>query len=216
MTETPQNIKDKFFKTLQGEIPIEDFENWVYNSTELEKFLGSVDYTDFISLDYKKQGAKYEIQNLIRKFIDKSEFETWKIKILLLNALNRTGDFSLAIRLFYDLYFHGYGFMDNLGLGYGLTLDCPYSSYGVDSFEELTNEQKDKLVNSFYPEIQTEIKKVLYWIDSGLIVLTGEQDEYNRFKYIDYRTESDKQPTAYKIERIENKDRKTDWWKIWK
>jgi len=216
MTETPQNIKDKFFKILLGEIPIEDFENWVYNSSELENYIGSDDYTDLISLDYKKQGAKYDIQKMIRKYIDKSEFETWKMKILLFNALNRTGDYSLAIRLFYDLYCQGYDFMDNLAFGYGLTLDCPYSSYGVDSFEELTNEQKDRLVNSFYPDIQKELTKVLSWIDSGLVVLTGEQDEYNRFKFIDYRTESDKQPTAYKVERIENEDRKTEWWKIWK
>lgn len=216
MKEIPQNLKDRFFKTLNGEIPIEDFENWVYNSTELEKFLGPVDYTDFISLDYKTQGAKYEIKNLIRKYIDKSEFETWKIKILLLNALNRTDDYYLAIRLFYDLYFHGYGFMDNLGLGYGLALEYPLSSYGVDSFEELTKEQKDNLVNGFYPAIQTEIKKVLNWIDSGLIVLTGIQDEYNRFEYNDNRPESDKRPTAYTVEKLDNRDAKTDWWKIWK
>jgi hypothetical protein len=216
MTDTPQNIKDRFFKTLLGDIPIEEFENWVYNSSELETYLGSADYTDFISLDYKSQGAKYEIQNFISKYIDKSEFETWKVKILLLNALNRTEDYVLAIRLFYDLYFDGYKFMDNLGLGYGLTLDCPYSPYGLDSFEELTNEQKDNLVNSFYPAIIVEIQKVLNWIESRSIILTGNQDEYNHFEYIDNRSESDKLPTTYKIAKVENKEYKTEWWKIWK
>ena len=161
MTDTPHNIKDRFYKILAGKTPIDEFESWVYNSTELEEYLGSDEYMDFILFDYKQKGARYEIEHLIYKHIDKSEFEAWKVKILLFDALNRTGDYTLAIRLFYDLYCHGYGFMENLGLGYGLTLDCPNSSYGVDNFEELTNEQKNQLVNSFYPEIQAEINKVL-------------------------------------------------------
>ncbi len=116
MTNTPHNIKDRFYKFLAGKTQIDEFESWVYNSTELEEYLGSDEYMDFISFDYKQKGARYEIEHLIYKHIDKSEFEAWKVKILLLDALNRTGDYTLAIRLFYDLYCHGYGFMENLGL----------------------------------------------------------------------------------------------------
>jgi hypothetical protein len=191
MPEISQNIKEILFRILSGEMLIEEFENWVYSLNELEDNLNSGDYFDLISFDYKKQGAIYEVQNLIRHFIDPSEFELWKIRNLLADALNRTGDYTSAIRKFYDLYCHGYEFMDNLGLDYGLSLDCPSGLCGVDNFEDLSNEQKDKIANSFYPEIKAEIHKVLDWIDSGLILLTGNKDEYDRYEYLDNRSESD-------------------------
>ena len=152
---------------------------------------------------------------MIRKHIDISEYETWKLKKILFNTLERKNNYYDSILQFYDLYCKGYNFLDNLGIGYGLTLDCPYSEYGVDSYEELTQEQKDKVVDSFYPKIKFEIKKVLDWLDSDLIVIQSEYDSYGNLKITDNRLEADKEPTAYKIAKTVDKKNKREWWKIW-
>ena len=47
--------------------------------------------------------------------------------------------------------------------------------------------------------IENEIKKVIEWLDSGKVILTGIQDKYDYFGYIDNRTEEEKQPTTYKV-----------------
>lgn len=216
MSELSKNIIDKFYLFLIGEMTILEFEKWVYDSKDLENELDEITYYDFISFGFKKSGAIYELEHLIRKHINISEYETWKLKKILLNVFERKNNYYDSILQFYDLYCKGYNFLDNLGIGFGLTLDCPYSEYGVDSYEELTQEQKDKIVNSFYPKIQFEIKKVLDWLDSGLILIHSEYDSYGNLKITDNRLEADKEPTAYKIAKTVDKENKREWWKIWK
>jgi hypothetical protein len=126
---------------------------------------------------------------------------------------------------FYDLYCKGYYFLDNLGLGYGLAVEVPYSQ--ADSWEELTPEQQQTLLNDFYPDIKHEIKKVIGWLDAGKVILTGVQDEYQHYEYIDNRTEEEKQPTAYQVASVDttkssqsNSESSGDneqkpWWKFW-
>jgi hypothetical protein len=126
---------------------------------------------------------------------------------------------------FYDLYCKGYNFLDNLGLGYGLAVEVPYSQ--ADSWGELTPEQQETLLNSFYPNIEYEIKKVIRWLETGKVVLTGFQDDYQHYEYIDNRTDEEKQPTAYQIasrdttikaeETTQSRSgiEQKPWWKFW-
>ena len=95
---------------------------------------------------------------------------------------------------FYDFYCKGYNFFDNLGLGYGLAIEVPrIENTKADTWDELTQEQKSNLLDSFYPDLETEIKKVIYWLDNRKVILTGIKNQYNHFEYIE------KQPTGFKI-----------------
>ncbi len=62
-----------------------------------------------------------------------------------------------------------YYFLDNLGLDYGLSL--------IDYSPRLVPQAKDELLDDWYPEIVQEVDKVLAWLDTGKIMLTGEEDE---------------------------------------
>ena len=126
---------------------------------------------------------------------------------------------------FYDLYCKGYNFMDNLGLGYGLAVEVPYSQ--ANSWYDLTIEQKNQLLDSFYPAIETEIQKVISWLDNGKVLLTGIKDNYNHFEYIDNRSDEEKKATAFKvasfdtntktesIHSLKGNSMKKSWWKFW-
>ncbi|MDQ1088432.1 hypothetical protein QE390_002978 [Siphonobacter sp. SORGH_AS 1065] len=50
MTRLPQDIKERFYKTIKGDISLDDFEKWTYVDKKLEKYLNSNDYLDLISL----------------------------------------------------------------------------------------------------------------------------------------------------------------------
>ncbi|HEY8969195.1 MAG TPA: hypothetical protein VIM64_08875 [Puia sp.] len=182
----PENIKEIFFQTLYGSKNILEFETWLYRDEQLEGILSPESYLDLISYGYKGEAAKYGLYKLLENLIDKGEYETWKLLGLLRKALKRDDELPEILMTFYDLYCKGYTFLDNLGLGYGLAVEVPYR-LDKDSWDELTVEQQQNLLNSFYPDIEGEIIKVLSWIESRQIILTGIRGEYNRYEYIDNR-----------------------------
>ena len=61
MTTLTQDIKERFYKTIKGDISLDDFEQWLYADKELEKYLKTDDYLDLISLSFKRSGGKYEL-----------------------------------------------------------------------------------------------------------------------------------------------------------
>lgn len=199
--QLPHNVQQMFFKTLVGDVSIREFECWVYDSKELEQGLPPDNYLDLISFDYNQPHAKYELVKIFESLTEKGEFETWKLKRLLKQCIERKNDYPNALVQFYDLYCKGYYFLDNLAFGYALPLDCPWSAFGVDSFEQLTSSQQMQLADSFYPDIEPELIKVNNWLDSKKIILTGNRDEdLGRFEFVDNRTEEEKKPTAYTSE----------------
>ena len=192
----PADIEQLIFETLNGDKSVLEFESWLYADKQLEKTINSDDYLDLISLGYKSSTAKYDLKILLEKLVDKGDYEMWRIRKLLTKALQRDKELPQLLMNFYDLYCKGYSFFDNLGLGYGLAVEVPYSQ--ADYWDDLTVEQQQKLLASFYPQLDLEIKKVINWLDTGKIKLTGNRDQYNYyFDYTDNRTSEEKLPTAY-------------------
>ncbi len=141
MKEIPKSIKEIFYKTIKGDIPINDFEQWLYNDKELEKLLKLDDYLELISLKFNKSGAKYELWNLLKKHIDLGEFETYKMLILLNEAKQKTARLPYILMEFYDLYYNGYDFFKDLGLG--LAIQVPrIDNTKADTWDELTENKK--------------------------------------------------------------------------
>lgn len=93
---------------------------------------------------------------------------------------------------FYNLYCDGYYFLEHLGLGCGLVVRVPPSEYSSDSWDELSDDEKSKLLNSLLPEAISEAQKILSWLDGNKIVITNELDELGRYLYIDNRTKEEK------------------------
>ena len=216
MTVLPNHIELLFFKTLKGDTPIRDFEQWLYASRELESLLPGDEYLDFIALSYKASGARYELAKLLRRHIDHGRYETWKLKQLLTSVLNRTGDYPRAIIDFYDLYCNGYRFLETLAFGFGLPLDSPMSLSTAESYEQLTVKERDYILNMYYPAIEGEVQKVIDWLDSGSIVLTGMTDELGHFGFVDKRSLKDKEFTTHAWDEYRPSSEPKKWWKFWK
>ena len=192
----PSDIKHLFFETLNGDKDVLEFENWLNTDQRLENILSPEDYLELISLSYTTQAAAYELRNLLERLVDKSEYEKWRLQNLLTKALQGSEKLPQILMSFYNLYCRGYSFLDNLGLGYGLAVEAPYPQ--ADHWDNLTASQQQKLLASFYPKLNVEIKKVLDWLDTGKIILTGNKEPYNYyFDYADNRTDEEKASTSY-------------------
>lgn len=121
-----------------------------------------------------------------------------------------------SIAAFYNLYSHGYYFLRNLGLVYGLMIEVPAKDFKGDCWDDLNPEEKETLIASFYPSIIEEIDKVNKWLENRSIVLTGKQNNIGMWEYIDRRQEDEKKATSYQVAEEMNLSHKRRWWKFWK
>lgn len=188
----PPDIKQVFFNTLNGEMSIPAFEQWLYAEKGLEQLLSPDDYLDLIAHPYKSANAKYGLFQLLEQHISKGEQETMLLDQQLTKALNRDKVLPELLATFYDKYCKGYYFLQELGINYGLRINVPEVNSNGETWSELMKEEQNALLESFYPELETELIKVITWLDSGKIILTGIRDEDDRFEYIDHREATEK------------------------
>lgn len=181
-------VEEIFYDFLHRDLNIKDFEVWVYTSDELKSFVGSDDYLALITLDFNSINARDESEKIIRKYADVSKFETMKMLDLLYKAITNNEDTGTILITFYDLYCHGYYFLDKLGLRYGLTCAVPpIRHYREDSWEDLSDRDRKELVDGFYPEIIKDIQDVIALIQNEQIIITGTKGYMGQLEYIDNR-----------------------------
>lgn len=196
MEQLSEDIKIKFFRFISGEESTSGFEQWVYDTNALEEILGDEDYFNLISLDFARRSSRYELIKILERHINAGEYETWKLRRLLTLFLSQEGDLPLMLCEFYELYCDGFYFLDTLGLGYGLAIRVPPHGYSSEYWQELNNEEKNRLLGSILPDAVDEARKVLTWLDEGKIVMIDEQDELGHYLYIDKRSENEKKPNC--------------------
>jgi hypothetical protein len=215
MTQGALTDKDKiiFFKAMHGDIDLGQFEKWIYENKDLEKIIAPDKYLELIELNYRKSGAKYELFKKLESIISLGDYQKWKLMAILDKALLKDNSFPQLMEEFYDLYCDGYYFLHDLGLGYGLLFTIPPSKYKVDSWDELTCDQKSNFINDLFPKIEKEILKVKGWIAQGKIVLTGTKDELNRYDFEDFRTDEEKKSEVWTT--VTGSVGKKKWWRFW-
>ncbi len=190
--QLPAYIKQIFFNTLNGDMSVPEFEQWLYAEKDLEQLMDEYDYLDLIAYPYKS-GAPNGLFQLLEKHIGKGVLETMRMDQLLGKALDRDQSLPEILVRFYDLYCKGYYFLEVLGMNYGLGIDIdfPLVNSKRSSWEDLDVTEQNTLLDSFYPELETELIRVISWLDNGEIILTGIRDENNRLDFIDNRDASD-------------------------
>lgn len=198
-------FEQTIYKLIESKIEIKDLEQWVYSEKRLEDLLSSDDYLELISLNYRLPSSLYEAQKIFEKYIDYGTYYECRLRRVLQKIIDQPTDVHKYIEQCYDMYCHGYSFLDNLGLGYGLAVAVPSSKYTADSWDKLESIEQKKIIGNFYPGVRIEAKKVLYWIDSRKIILTGYDGNCQCIQYEDTRTPEEKEPTAYKLAKLDNK-----------
>jgi hypothetical protein len=227
MDKTFSELQIKYFDLIHGDLKIEEFENWIYFNNFLENILNRDDYLDLISLNFKSKHIKYEIEKVLVKYIDYSHFERKRVLSLLYRALESRKGLPDILREFYDMYCHGYDFFQDLGLGYGLTCEVPPSKYGSDNWDELDEQVKNEIVNSFFPQIESDIQRAILWIENDKLILSGTKNETNHWEYADHRNDEEKKSTVWveipskrsrgvsTFKNMFSRKNKKKWWKYW-
>ena len=191
MKNISEHIELKFYEVLKHKISIQDFEQWVYATKELELELPEDTYIDLISLNYKDNYVHNELEKIIEPFVDNGKFEIKRISKYLKSIIERDKECAESIEMTYDLYCNGYAFLRRLGLNYGLLISCPPAGNYQKSWNEITKEEQDELLNKFYPEISVDAQNALTWIDDGKIIIKDSVDELGDYEYEDLRNKEE-------------------------
>lgn len=227
MKITFSEFEKVYFGLMYGNLEISKFENWVYKNNDLESILSHDDYLDLISLNFGSKHIKCEIEKIFDKYIDYSKFEKKKVLSLLYRALESRKDLPDILREFYDMYCHGYYFFQDLGLGYGLTCEVPPSKYSSDNWDGLNEKEKNEIISSFLPQIESDIQRAIQWIENDKIILTGTKNNLEYWEFIDYRNDEEKKSTVWievpsrsgtevsTLKCILSGQNKKKWWKFW-
>lgn len=194
MSEIVLNAIEKIiFDFNSHNLNINEFEHWVYKSPDAETFFSPDDYLELISLNYSSKFIRNDIETIVTKYIDYGKFETLKITRLLHEAMLKESSAGETLIEFYYMYCDGYYFLEDLGLGFGLSCVVPPSKYSANSWYELSDDDKNDLINSFYPRIIAYLNRVLEWIMDRKVVIKGTKNDLGYWEYIDYRTLEEKQ-----------------------
>ncbi len=174
------NILEKvYFEFLFHNMTIQEFEKEIYENQEIEKLINNEDYIELISLDFSSKYIFNEIEHILDKYIEFSKYYKNKLITMIDIALNQSEGTALVLMEFYDMYCHGCEFLQTLGLDYGLTCVVPPTA---NEWFDLSEQEQDSLVKSFYPKIIVHLAEVRQWIENDKILIT-RYDERN-MKYI--------------------------------
>lgn len=191
MKEISEHIELKFYEALKHKISIQDFEQWVYRTKELELELPEDTYTDLISLNYNDKYAHNELEKIVAPFVDNGKFEIKRISKYLKSIIERDEECAESIEMTYDLYCNGYAFLSRLGLTYGLLISCPPAGNYQKSWNEITKSEQDELLDKLYPNIIVDAQNALTWINNGKIIIKNTVNELGDYEYDDLRNQEE-------------------------
>lgn len=184
-----EDIELLFYKVIKGELSIVEFEKWLYSVDEdaIDNKFGENFYFQLISINYKNKFSRYELEKIIYSKITFNKFELSTLKFLLNSLINGTRDMADLLEVFYDLYCKGYYFLRSLGLTFVLyEIDEIPRLSSRESWDETNFNKKRDILNKLSPKLITEAKRILEFLDNGLIKIIDE------FKYEDLRKDEDK------------------------
>ncbi len=191
--------KNVFIDIYKGDLSVESFERWVYESPQLEHEVGTDNYLELVEFNYKQPHARNELFNIVSRYVNRSDVGQLEldglIKLLKCDGVELAEGLVLSYFL-YDEY--GFFFLEPIAFRSGLTL--AYSNSLNKDWCSLTQSEKEQVAKDFDFEATKEsIEKVVRWIEEGEIIFTGELTDLGYVEYSDLRSKEDKksvfQPT---------------------
>ncbi|GIO06272.1 hypothetical protein J31TS6_23000 [Brevibacillus reuszeri] len=165
------DIQIQFNEVLKRKLTIEEFEQWVYITPEIEEYFGNAFFLDLISLDFKDNYIFLELARLLTPVIRFEVIESRRIKAELDLVASNTHDIDKILASIYEDYCDGYGFLRFLGLAYAL-LSGPNGVL-------IINEDVREL-------LREEARRLLGFIEADKLRITG------LFEYDDFRNSEDR------------------------
>lgn len=175
---TSQQISSQFIAYLTGRLAIEDFAQWVNETSELSAVLSPTDYAELMSIDFQEATAPSLLNKLLRGYIDWAQHEKEQLSELLMDIIWKEDALAALVRA-HEQFKQGLRFLNVLGNEYGLTV---LTTCGPDP---KLNDGHESLLASIYPKARDEAKRLLVCLVSGKIKFTGTYTQNGYPEYVE-------------------------------
>ena len=157
-----RSISTQLIAFLVGNLPLSDFEQWIYQTPELRHVMAATDYEVMMSINFQQTEAPSLLNRLLRGYIDWAQYEKEQLSELLMAIIWKDDVVSALIRA-YEQHANGLIFLHVLGVDYGLMM---LTTAGATARQE-------ELLTAIYPKAREEAKRLLTRLVSGNITFTG-------------------------------------------
>jgi len=169
MNELTDSTKQIFFRLLDRDFSVKEFEQWIYrNSDNLEKELPTDLHFDLISLGYNQKDIFFQLKDKITPYININQFNIWRTKKLLEEIIQEKIDIVTSTRKLRDLFFDtGENFIPvTLGIGYESELDDVPAPSEYDQWDSNALKEKLKKIEWYKDDIILDAKEFLATLDN--------------------------------------------------
>lgn len=173
---TRQQAHKILYQLSRRSISLAEFEQWLYQTPELEDVLGQEIYFSFLSRNYLEANALELVVEQVHSLIDLPRFEQERLVTLLQDVQCVSDDYFVQLKEIYESYCEGYFFLRFIALS--------YITAGDEGVISVKREDAQFLVWS--ARIQREALRLLGFIERGKLGVTGFQE------YTDLRKEEDR------------------------
>lgn len=185
MEKLSLNNKLKLFEFLNDEINLSEFQNFIFQTKELEDELGKEIYNYLILFNPNDKNVIKRIKYLVSKIISEGEFETWKLTELLMKFINEPTKVMEYLDRFYDLFYatfdkekrelqKGYRFLEHLGLNYFYWMDESYLRYAYGSNWKSEYRKTLNNLDFYHRQLKPIAEKILNAINKGDIKIISK------------------------------------------
>jgi hypothetical protein len=181
MKNLPQHIEYQFFKFLNKEISIEEFEQWVYATDELETALSPDIYQNLIAFNYNSRYVLATLYPLLMECLDFPKFEKYRLIYHLNLIIEKDNSWQKAVKKLDHEFRENYDFL-NIFCALDDMLNYDEDKYGTNP-----NSIDDLFIESKFQAI-----KMKNWLNSGTIIIKGREGHRKGTNFIDNRIESEK------------------------
>jgi hypothetical protein len=181
MKNLPQHIENQFFKFLNKETSIEDFEQWVYATDELETVLSADLYQELIAFNFNARYVLASLYPILMDCLDESKFEKYRIIYLLDLIIEKDVLWRKAVEDLDNECINSYAF---------LYIFCRLNDEIYENQREIETEFDS--IEKLYSWSKNEAIKMKNWLNSETIIIKGREGHRKGTNYIDNRKENEK------------------------
>ncbi len=172
-----ESYKLEFYKYLNRELNLSQFEEFVYAQKSLEQGMDMDIYLDLIGFNFKEKNATDQLDDFILdRLISESEFETWRLKKLLNEFIETEVDIDKKLDKLYSMYFSshnrqgdklsGYRFLGNLGLNYFYWMDEGYLNTIYGRYWKKEQEKAADNFKFYHSQLKPTAQRILDAIEN--------------------------------------------------
>ncbi len=193
-------IRRVYYDYLDDGTKLDALEAFVYANEWIRDIIGEYDYLELISINFRARDVRYQLGEILIKHVGWAEHQKELLMSDLEAILRGSEKTPQLLASLYDRYCQGYYFLNDLGLGYGLSCECPtVDGKTYDSWDDISPEQQRRVLRSFQPQLGSDVRRALEWLKTGSIVLVSKRDELQHVEFEDNRTPEEKKSTVWSV-----------------